>query len=97
MKNAANETQIKEAAEREKSERERELNDIRFLLANPEGRRFLWKTLKFCKAFGSIWEPSAKIHYNAGVQDVGHYLMAEIASANEDAFVMMMKENKGDM
>lgn len=98
QKNAADEHQVKQARMNEKMIRERELNDLRYLLASPQGRRFLWRVMARCKTFESIWEPSAKIHFNAGQQDLGHFVMAEIVAADENAFLQMMKEAKqGEM
>lgn len=94
QRNAADEDQVKQARSRENRVRERELSDLRYLLQSPQGRRFLWRIITDCKAFNSIWEASAKIHYNAGRQDVGHFIMAEVCAANEDAFLTMMKESK---
>lgn len=98
QRNAADEKQVQEAGNRAKRIRINELNDLRFILQTTQGRRFLWRLLSRCKAFHSVWEPSAKIHYNSGQQDVGHFLMAEIVEANEEAFLQMMKESKqGEM
>ncbi len=98
IQNAANEEQVKHAKAREKTGREREINDIRQLLQSPHGRRFIWRLLDHCSVFRSIWHPSAQIHCNAGRQDVGHFIMAEVTAANEDAFLQMMKEAKqGDL
>lgn len=98
QKNAADEEQVKQARSREKRIRERELSDIRYLLQSPQGRRFLWKLMGRCKTFESIWEPSAKIHFNAGQQDLGHFIMAEIIEADENSLLQMMKESKqGEM
>lgn len=98
QKNAADENQVKEARLTEKRIRERELGDLRYLLASAQGRRLIWRLLGHCKSFESVWEPSAKIHYNAGKQDVGHFLMAEIIAADENSFLQMMKEAKqGEM
>ena len=75
-------------------ERELELNDLRVVLSTGEGRRFIWRLLAHCKVFGSIWSQSAAIHYYAGKQDVGHFVWAEIAAANEDAIFQMMTESR---
>ena len=92
-RNAADEAQVRESAERDKSRREKELNDIEKILSTPEGERFLWRLPGHCGTFESIWEPSAKIHYLSGKQDVGHFLMAEIVEAKPEALVKMMKQN----
>ena len=91
VKNSGDKEQVKQAAQRERSRRERELNDIRELLDTAEGKRFLWRLLEYCRTFESIWDASARIHYRSGQQDVGHFLMAEIVAADADALIVMMK------
>jgi hypothetical protein len=95
--NAADQEQVQVAEEKVQNRRERELNDLRSVLALPSGRRFLWRLMGHCKTFGSIWEQSARIHYNSGQQDIGHYVMAEITEAGEEFLFQMMKENKENL
>lgn len=42
--------------------------------------------------FRSIMETNARIYYNAGQQDLGHYLMGEIASADPEAWLAMQQD-----
>ena len=93
-KNAADAAQVKEGERKAKHGRDRELDDLSKLLATPQFRRFIWRVMGKCKTFESIWENSARIHFNAGQQDIGHYLMSEIVEANEEALLLMMKEAK---
>lgn len=97
VKNAADPKQVKRAADKEQFSRDNELNDLRKVLETPEGRRFVWRVMQHCKVFGSVWEPSAKIHFNSGRQDVGHFVMGEVVEAGEDYLLAMMKENKERM
>lgn len=85
--------EIEAAKKAEFIQRQKELDDIKKVLKTKYGRDFVWKILTHCNVFGSIWVPSAKIHYNSGKQDLGHYLMAEIMEADEQLFFKMMKEN----
>lgn len=94
VKNAADEEQVKEAARKEKYRRDVDLEDVKTLLGLPQGRRFIWRLLKQTKVFESVWSPSAQIHYNAGRQDFGHFIMGEVVKANPDALVQMMKESE---
>ena len=94
VRNAADPEQVKDAEEKDKFRREGELLDIKAVLSMPEGRRFIWRMLSFCKTFGSIWEQNAKIHYNSGQQDVGHFLMAEIIEAEPRALLEMMESQQ---
>lgn len=94
VKNASDEKQIKEAEKTLQITREDELNDLRWILSDPRGRRFIWKLLTFCKVFESIWSQSAMIHYLSGQQDVGHYVLAEVGEAHDESIIIMMRENK---
>jgi hypothetical protein len=67
--------------------------DLAALLESPAGRRVLWRILTECQTFKSIWDPSSKIHYNAGKQDIGHKLMTWIMEAKPSAFTTMMEEH----
>lgn len=94
VKNAADAEQVKAAENKILNGRDREIKDLQEILSLPSGRRFLWRLLSHCKTFGSIWEPSARIHYASGQQDIGHFVMAEIVASDESAFLQMMKENQ---
>jgi hypothetical protein len=94
MSNAANPKDVKKSEEKEKSKRERELLDLITILQLQEGRRLLWRLMSETGVFKSVWEPSAKIHYNAGQQDFGHFIMAEIVAADQDKLFLMMSEAK---
>lgn len=60
------------------------------LLETPAGRLVLWDLLDHCSVFRSIFETSARISYNSGKQDVGHYVQAKIVEANPAALIEMM-------
>jgi hypothetical protein len=96
VKNAADEKQVKAAKDKELRGRELEMQDMANVLATPSGRRLVWRLLKHCRVFETIWHNSALIHYNAGMQDVGHFILAEINDADPDSLLRMIKENKGD-
>lgn len=74
--------------------RNAELKDLREVLATTQGRRVFWRLLEKSACFHSIWEQSARIHYNAGQQDFGHFIMGEIEEANQELLFQMMRENK---
>lgn len=92
VKNASSEAQVKRAENKEKLLRERELEDLNYVMSSQQGRRLMWRLLGHCKVFESVFETSAKIHYNSGKQDVGHYIMSEIISAGSDLFLKMQNE-----
>lgn len=94
VQNAADPRQVAHAGRKEKQARERELEDLRLILLTAEGRRFLWRVLGYCRFATDVWDPSSRIHFNAGLQNVGHWVLAEITAADEEAFYLMMRENR---
>lgn len=96
VRNAGDPRQVRRAGKTEHLRRQDELNDLRAVLATAEGRRLLWRVLGHCGCFGSVWHPSALIHYNSGRQDVGHWLQAEINAASRSQFFRMIQEHWPD-
>lgn len=74
--------------------RKQALDDLRRILESDYGRRYVWHLLEEAKVFETIWDSSSKIHYNAGKQDFGHMLFAEIAKARPEALFDMMKASQ---
>jgi hypothetical protein len=92
VKNAGDPQQVKRAARVERRRQQREIDDIVAVMHSPEGRRFVAARIRICGVYGSVWEASAKIHYNAGRQDVGHQLMADIIAAAPELYTLMETE-----
>lgn len=97
VNNAADEVELHKAGETEKRRKFLEQDDMQAILKTPQGRRVLWRFISHCKVFESIYHSSSIIHYNAGKQDVGHYILSEITNADESALLKMMQESKGEM
>lgn len=92
--NIADEKTVKRAERKEKDLRLQQLNDIRTVLNNASGRRFVWRLLEKCKVFGSVYsKDQSMVYFNAGQQDLGHFLMAEITEADQHLLIKMMKDN----
>lgn len=94
VKNTADREQVDSARKKEKLARFQEISDLQAILSAVQGRRFIWRLLARAKTFESIWDPSSKIHFNAGQQDFGHFILAELMEADPNAFIKMMEENK---
>lgn len=93
--NAADEKQVKNLQSEEEKERELELADLRNVVSTPQGRRVLWRLMTHCRVFGSVFNHSGSMtYYNAGMQDVGHFIQAEVITAKKEAYFEMMRENE---
>lgn len=80
-------------AERRERERERQgAEALRAVMATPEGRLVCWRWLERAGVFRSVWDSSARIHYNAGRQDLGHEFMAAMVDTDEQLYLDMERE-----
>lgn len=75
-----------------KAARAAQLADLTAVMATAAGRRLMWRLLGHCGTFESIFETSSRIYYNSGRQDVGHFLLAEITTADVNQFIQMQHE-----
>lgn len=96
MANAANEAKIREGKEKDLRDRERYVADLQGLLSIPGGRRFLWEQLTRCR----IYEQSAEMsgswtYFNEGSRKIGLQLLADIIEADDEKYLLMMRESKG--
>lgn len=97
--NAADPGQVKEAGRKERKKRRDELKDLNELLQIPGFRRFAWRLLGFAGLNQTVMTAADPviISYNAGRQDIAHFLLSEILSARPEAFLEMQQEHhKGE-
>jgi hypothetical protein len=90
--NTGDRGQVERGQRQENLDRIQYLADIRAVLQTPSGRRMLWQVLVNCRVFASVWDPSARIHFNEGRRNVGLELMGDLAAADEDAFMQMQND-----
>lgn len=93
--NAADEGQVRSAAQKEKFNRNTELSDVCMVLDNLKGRRFIWRYLGICGvdrlSFGGS---NDQTNFQEGQRNVGLRLKADIIEANADFYLLMIKEAK---
>lgn len=94
VQNAADPQQVRFAQQFEKRRRERFENAMLAVLGSADGRIVLAELVKRAGVYRSIWHPSSEIHYNAGRQDYGHELMADLVALDEDLFQLMEREDR---
>lgn len=92
--NASDEEAVEEARRLEREEHRLQRQDMNLLLETPVGRRVVWRILGQCGIFTDGWDPSARIHFNAGKRNVGLWLLDEVMAANDEAFLLMQREAK---
>lgn len=91
--NAADSKQVRKARKNQRRTRAQELEDLRSVVKDAAGRRVLWRLLKRCSTFNSaIGMNDAMTNYNAGRQDIGHFILAELTAAQPDILPSLMQE-----
>ena len=97
VQNTANPEQVKEASQRERHGRIRDLQDLRAVLSTANGRRFLWRLLGMCKVYaGGFTDNPNYSMYRDGRRDVGFELLNDINEADENGYLNLVMEAKKD-
>ena len=91
--NAADPAAIRAAGRLEDEDERTENQDMTLVLSSAAGRRVLWRILKECKMLEAIWDPSVRMHFYAGRQDVGFGVVAMITRAQPSAWLDMQREH----
>lgn len=76
---------------------ERQLGDIRRVVATAEGKRVLWRVLVEAKVYNSCFHTNAlEMAKNEGQRDIGLFVLNEILKAAPEALEQMRKEANAD-
>lgn len=92
QRNAADREQVKYARRVERRAQERVTASLQVVMQTAEGRLVLWELLERAGIYRSIWDPSARIHYNAGRQDYGHEILGLMLEADADLYLEAERE-----
>jgi hypothetical protein len=94
VKNTADPEQVKKAAEKEKQGYERDLDDVRKILATDYGRRFFWRYLGICGVFRTSFTGNSHTFFNEGERNIGLRLLEDVNNADPTAYVKMVNERE---
>lgn len=92
--NAADPKQVNARKRTEKEQQERQQEDLRVLLKQPEFRRYVWRHMnETCGLLRSASNPNGSVQStNLGMQDVARVLWAEIEAVDPIAIPSIMFE-----
>lgn len=90
--NAANPAHVSKAKEAEESARERELNDVRFVMSSKEGRRFFDRYQRLTHMHETSFTGNNTTFFNEGERNIGLKLMADVNEACPELLIELMKE-----
>lgn len=93
--NAADAKQVKHARRKEATRVEREIAEMRAVLATAEGRGVFWRLLGrlgYGIGLDTIAQPEREL--NAGKQAAMWLVLADITAADEESLIKMMRESR---
>lgn len=97
VQNAADQNQVREANLKVKYGREKELEDIKYILASPQGRRFVWRYLEITGLFKTSFTGSSETFFLEGGRNIGLKILADVNEADPEGYLKMLKESKGEI
>ena len=94
VKNAADETQVKNAEIKVKLNEDQKHNDLKWILATEQGRRFVWRLLETTGIFKSSFTGSSETYFLEGQRNVGLKLLADVMECEPQAYLNMYIDSK---
>ena len=96
---ASDERQVKLADRQDRKERQRDKEELLWLLADRRGRRFLWRLLEQAGVFRSSFAGTSAIDVNAvvsseGRRSVGLAVLGDVLATDPAAYLAMIQENR---
>ena len=92
LKRQERDAEAEEAVARER--RRKELEDLRWLLGHPQGRRIVTRLLDEAGVYRSSFNHSGSVMaFNEGKRHMGLFLIAELIEASPDGFMKVLKEH----
>jgi hypothetical protein len=89
------EAEVDETVVRER--RRKELEDLRWLLGHPQGRRIVCRALDEAGVFRSSFNHSGSVMaFAEGRRHIGLWLTAELLEASSDGYLKVLKEFKAN-
>lgn len=85
----------KATAEASKFDREQEIEDFKYLMEQPQGRRFIWRLLERSGVFRTSFSLNGlEMAFREGNRNLGTYYIAELNEHCPNRYVQMIKERK---
>ena len=71
-----------------------EVEDLKYVMSNKRGRRFVWRLLDRAGIYRSSFTGNSTTFFNEGQRNIGLMLVAEIHDACPEQYTLMVKENR---
>jgi hypothetical protein len=97
MRNASDPEKVKESKEKSQRRRDREIDDMKFILNTVQGRRILHKYLSQSGVWQSSFTGNSETFFREGERNMGLKMLADINDADPEFLMIMTKEAKQDL
>ena len=94
VQNAADPAQVRKAAVREQLANEQQALDLRSIMEQEGGRRYLWRLLDTAGVFRTSFTGNSETFFREGMRNVGLIIMADLQDACPDLYQRMVNENR---
>lgn len=90
--NTAEEAQVSKRKTKASLRREKEVEQLKMLLASSDGRAVLWRVLSQAGVYRVSFDGTVHTYFKEGKRAVGLWLLDEIFEADPAAFAIMQRE-----
>jgi len=90
--NVGDEVTVEQNARRAELRRDLDMANLKVVLGTREGRLFVWSLLERTRVFQTVWDPSSRIHYLAGRQELGQDILHDVMELDPEVFLTMKAE-----
>jgi hypothetical protein len=90
--NAANPEHVAQAKREAVDIRERELEDVRFVMSSKEGRRFFDRYQRLCHVHETSFTGNNSTFFNEGERNIGVRMLADVNEACPELYIELLKE-----
>lgn len=81
-------------AEADRLKQQIEVDDLKWLMADKHGRRFVWRVLEKSRVFANAFAGDAALTaFRCGEQNIGQWLLAELHLFCPEKYQAMVREN----
>lgn len=96
VRNAANPREVRAAQLLEERREDRYQGALKAVMQTEAGRVVMAHLIRRAGVMRSIWDQSSAVHYNAGQQDFGHHIVADLVVLEEGTLYQRMEREAWD-
>lgn len=89
---AGNERDVRKAREQQRRETDEELNDLRHIMRDKAGRRFMWRLLSSCGVYQTSFTGNSETFFREGKRSIGLEHIDKLTRACLDEYNLMHTE-----